>query len=137
MKFLCSNPITNRLILDSFVNGYMPDFSLMTSTPYPILQCALRRDEDPIRNWLHAFADTRTASIFHKYDDNTNASKLTKEQKQEIKQTLEKPPSDNLIPKEFRSLPTRKEYIGGKFGVVHESDRSRRAPLIKGGMTHM
>lgn len=101
----------------------------------PDIARILRRDEDTIRDWLHAFASTRIASIFHKYDDNTNASKLTKEQKEEIKQTLEKPPSDNLIPKEFWSLPALKEYVSGKFGVVYESDRSYHYLLEYAGLS--
>ena len=95
----------------------------------------LRRDEGTVRDWLNAFVSTRIASIFHKYDNNTNASKLTKEQREEIKKTLEKPPSDTDIPKQFWSLPTLKDYMSGKFGVVYESDRSYHYLLEYSGMS--
>lgn len=84
----------------------------------------LMRDEDTVRDWLNNFVSIRIASIFHKYDDNANASKLTKEQKEEIKVTLNKPPSDASIPKEFWTLPTLKNYLSARFGVVYESERS-------------
>lgn len=53
-----------------------------------------------------------------------NVAKLTKEQKQEIKETLLRPPSENDIPKEFWDVPTLKEYVDARFGIVYESDRS-------------
>lgn len=101
----------------------------------PEIAGILRRDEDTIRAWLHAFTATRLASIFHQYADNANAGKLTKEQREEIKKTLEQPPTDQLIPKEFWSLPTLKEYLLGKFGVVYESDRSYHYLLEYAGLS--
>jgi transposase len=110
---------------------------LLSHDGYSVPEMAkiLRRDEDTVRDWLNAFVSTRIASIFHKYDHNANASKLTKEQREEIKKTLEKPPSDADIPKQFWSLPTLKEYISGTFGVVYESDRSYHYLLEYSGMS--
>lgn len=64
------------------------------------------------------------ASIFTGHEDNQNAGKLTKEQKQEIKEALQKPPSEYGIPKEFWDVPTLKDYVRATFGVVYESSRS-------------
>jgi transposase len=101
----------------------------------PDIAGILRRDEGTVRDWLHAFVSVRVASIFHKYENNDNASKLTKDQREEIKKTLEKPPSDADIPKEFWSLPELKEYISGKFGIVYESDRSYHYLLEYAGLS--
>jgi len=100
--------------------------NLLSNDGYSVPQIAkiLRRDEDTVRDWLSDFVSIRIASIFHKYDDNANASKLTKEQKEEIKVTLNKPPSDVSVPKEFWTLPTLKNYLSARFGVVYESERS-------------
>jgi len=111
--------------------------NLLSGDGYPAPEIAkiLRRDEDTVRDWLNSFVSIRIASIFHEYDDNTNASKLTKEQKEEIKNTLNKPPSDVLIPKEFWSLPTLKEYVSARFGVVYESERSYHYLLEYAGLS--
>jgi transposase len=110
---------------------------LLSDDGYSVPEIAkiLRRDENTIRDWLHAFASSRIASIFPRYKNNTNASKLTKEQKEEIKKTLAKPPTDSDIPQEFWTLPTLKEYISGRFGVVYESDRSYHYLLEYAGMS--
>ena len=84
----------------------------------------LMRNEDTIRQWLNDFNQTGISIIFHKYEGNNNASKLTEKQRKEIKQTLEKPPSDKGLPKQFWDVPAIKEYIKGEFGTVYESDRS-------------
>lgn len=111
--------------------------NLLSNDGYHIPEIAkiLRRDEDTVRDWISGFVSIRIASIFHKYDDNANASKLTKEQKEEIKKTLDKPPSDVLIPKEFWSLPTLRNYLFGKFGVVYESERSYHYLLEYAGLS--
>lgn len=101
----------------------------------PEIAKILRRNQDTIREWLSSFVSIRTASLFHKYDDNTNANKLTREQKEEIKITLNQPPSNTLIPKEFWSLPTIKNYIATKFGVVYESERSYHYLLEYAGLS--
>lgn len=86
----------------------------------------LLRDKDTVREWLKAFQEKRIASIFPKYSDNINASKLTKEQLQEIRETLAKPPSqqEGSLPGAFWDIKKLKEYISARYGVVYESDRS-------------
>ena len=61
----------------------------------------LSRREETVRSWLKKFKRERLASLFSRYRGNTNASKLTLSQKQEIKEVLEAPPSDYGIPKRF------------------------------------
>lgn len=95
----------------------------------------LMRKEDTIRQWLRSFQEQRVGSIFHQYQGNANASKLTKDQKKEIQQTLERPPSEQGLPKGFWDVPTLKEYLNAEFGVVYESDRSYHYLLQFSGLS--
>jgi transposase len=81
----------------------------------------VRYEEQTIRGWITAWEETRMSSIFVYYAGNENASKLTRTQKDEIRETLEKPDG---LPFEFLSLPALKEHISTTFGVVYESDQS-------------
>ncbi len=82
------------------------------------------RNEKTISYWLRDWNEKRMASIFTGHKDNSNAGKLTKEQREEIKKALSKPPSDYDIPKKFWDVPILKEYIKAEFDIVYESDRS-------------
>ena len=82
------------------------------------------REEHTITWWIKDWNDRRMASIFTGHKGNGNASKLTKEQRKEIKETLLKPPSDYGLPKAFWDVPALKEYVEAKFDTVYESDRS-------------
>lgn len=84
----------------------------------------ISRNEHAITRWIKDWNERRMASIFTGHKGNRNASKLTKEQRQEIKETLSEPPSDQGLPKEFWDVPTLKHYVEAKFGTVYESDRS-------------
>lgn len=90
----------------------------------PEIAIILRRAENTIREWINSFNKTRMSSIFAKYGNNENASKLTNKQKQQIKETLNKPPSEYGLPKQFWNVPLLKKYIRAEFGVVYESERS-------------
>ena len=81
----------------------------------------LFRDNDTVYGWIEAFDKMRVASIFPGYADNQNAAKLSKEQKEEVKQALAK---TNGLPASFWTLPKFKEYLKAKFDIVYESERS-------------
>ena len=83
------------------------------------------RDRTTVEKWLHQWNETRIASIFPAYTDNTNASKLTEEQLEEIKETLKKPPATKGgLPTAFWSIKHLKSYITARYGLVYESERS-------------
>lgn len=82
------------------------------------------RDEHTITRWIKEWNEFRMASIFTGHQGNENASKLTKQQRQEIKDTLGKPPSGEGLPKAFWDVPSLKDYIKTRFDTVYESDRS-------------
>lgn len=82
------------------------------------------RDEHTITRWIRDWSERRMASLFTGHQGNGNASKLTKEQRQEIKEVLEKPPSAQGLPKSFWDVPTLKTYVEARFETVYESNRS-------------
>ena len=82
------------------------------------------RDDKTISRWIKNWNTQRMASVFTGHKDNENASKLTKEQKEEIKKTLAKSPSAYDLPKKFWDVPTLKNYVQATFGVVYESVQS-------------
>lgn len=82
------------------------------------------RGERTIRAWLTDWDEKRLASIFSGHVGNENAAKLTKQQKQEIKEALGKPPSAGGLPKAFWDVPALKTYTQATFGVAYESERS-------------
>jgi len=82
------------------------------------------RSERTIERWLKDFTHRRIASIFSGKQDNENAGKLTRQQKQEIKRVVGQPPDEYGIPVEFWDVPKLKNYIKAEFGVVYESDVS-------------
>ena len=82
------------------------------------------RKEWAVRQWLADWDDRRMASIFSGHESNENAAKLTKEQKEEIKKALQKPPSEKDIPREFWDVPALKKYLSAEFAVIYESTQS-------------
>ncbi len=86
----------------------------------------LFRSEKTVREWLHEFQKERLASLFPKTLNNQHAAKLTKEQKQQLKDVLSKNPSAYGIPKEFWDVATLKHYIYAEFGVEYALENSYR-----------
>lgn len=82
------------------------------------------RHEDTIRKWIKDWQTIRIAGIFTGHEENENASKLTKEQREQIKKTLQQGPCEQGLEKAFWDVPTLKNYIAATFGVVYESERS-------------
>lgn len=88
-----------------------------------------------IERWVKDFSEKRLASIFSGLLGNENASKLTRQQKAEIKKALENPPSWYGLPKEFWDVPQLKQYVYARFGNVYESDRSYHFLLEFGNLS--
>lgn len=84
----------------------------------------LFRDEKTIREWIKTFNRTRIASLFPKYRHDTNASKLTPSQREEIKRVLASAPSQSGLPVTFWDVSTLRNYLVAHFGVVYESPQS-------------
>ena len=84
----------------------------------------LDRKPYTVNQWLLDWRQRRLSSLFTGHADNGNASKLTQEQLEEVKQTLEQPPSETGLPKEFWDVPQLKQYVKTTFDVVYESEQS-------------
>jgi transposase len=84
----------------------------------------IERSQRTVVLWLRDWNKRRLASIFTGHTDNDNAALLTREQKEEIRQALQSPPSDFGLPKDFWDVPQLKQYVEASFGVVYANDRS-------------
>jgi transposase len=84
----------------------------------------LSRDRRTVSGWLADWDERRMASIFSGHAGNENAAKLTRAQKEEVKEVLGKPPSAQGVPKTFWDVPTLTTYTQATFGVLYESVRS-------------
>lgn len=78
------------------------------------------KKESTVSRWITTFKKHGIGSIFPGYYENQNAAKLTREQKQEVKDLLE----ENEFPADFWSLGTLKKYLSARFDVEYESDSS-------------
>ncbi|OGD86817.1 hypothetical protein A2164_02565, partial [Candidatus Curtissbacteria bacterium RBG_13_35_7] len=83
----------------------------------------LLRSEKTVREWIKAFHTSRISSIFPRYKGD-NAAKLTKAQKEQLKDVLSQPPGEFGIPASFWDVSTLRSYIKAEFGVEYESDES-------------
>lgn len=77
-----------------------------------------------VRHWIHRYQEAGMSSLFPRYRGNTNANKLTLQQKEQISSELKKPPSEYGLPFSFWTTRGLKKWIKTEFGVVYESDRS-------------
>lgn len=85
--------------------------------------------------WLQDWTARRMASIFSGHSDNHNASKLTTDQREQIKEVLSQTPSTYGLPGEFWDVPSLKEYLEVTFGVVYECDQSYHYLLKFGNLS--
>lgn len=101
---------------------------ILTHKGYTLPQIAdiLLKSEQTVYRWLAAFSNKRIGSLFPQYLGNQHAAKLTREQKEQLKDVLSKPPSDYGIPSKFWDISTLKTYIKAEFGVEYESRESYR-----------
>lgn len=74
--------------------------------------------------WRRSWNKVRMASIFSGHSDNHNASKLTEDQLQQVKDTLSQPPYVYGIPKEFWDVATLRDCVSTEFGIIYESPES-------------
>lgn len=115
-KSLCEGIRLRSHTILLFVKGY---------TPIQIAD-VLFQSEQTICRWIKEFQSKRISSLFPQYLGNEHAAKLTKAQKQQLKEVLSKPPSDYGIPEKFWDVSPLKRYVKAEFGVEYESDESYR-----------
>lgn len=115
-KSLCEGIRLRSHTILLFAKGY---------TPVQIAD-VLFQSEQTICRWIKKFQLNRISSLFPQYLGNEHAAKLTKAQKQQLKEVLSKPPSDYGIPEEFWAVTSLRTYIKAEFGVEYESEESYR-----------
>jgi transposase len=84
----------------------------------------VERSERTVTLWLRDWRRRRLASIFTGHAGNQSAAKLTREQKDQIRQAVQSPPSDFGLPKSFWDVPQLKRYVSAAFGIAYADDRS-------------
>jgi transposase len=85
----------------------------------------LMRDLSTIQRWISEFYKIRLASLHSFKLGNENSSKLTREQKEEIKRILQEPVTeDSDLPKRFWDVPRLREYVSTQFSVEYDSRQS-------------
>jgi len=89
-----------------------------------LIALAVDRKPSTVEAWLSDWHRLRLSSIFTGHQDNRNASKLTHEQLEEIRQALQSPPSDYGLPKDFWDVPLLKQYVAANFGIIYECEDS-------------
>lgn len=100
-----------------------------------LLSLTFNRSKRVITRWISDYDERRLSSIFSGKVGNENASKLTREQKEEIKTVVGQSPDDQGIPIEFWDVPKLKNYVQTKFGVIYESDVSYHFLLRFSGLS--
>jgi transposase len=138
--YLSSNEIT---LLQDYVRSPVELIRLKSLTvlsrnqniPFDSLSIILNRNNRTLTRWTKDFSTRRMSSIFSGMIDNQNASKLTREQKQQIKETVGKPPDKYGIPTEFWDISKLKNYVKAEFRVVYESNQSYHFLLKFSGLS--
>ena len=100
-----------------------------------LLSATFNRSQRVISRWIGDYAKRKLSSIFSGKVGNENASKLTREQKAEIKSVVGQAPNEQGLPLEFWDVPKLKNYISARFGVMYESDVSYHFLLRFSGLS--
>jgi transposase len=81
--------------------------------------------ETKVSRWIRRYKQNGIGSIFPGYYNNQNASKLTREQKEDIKQHLE----ENPLPVKYWTCEGLKSYMSARFDIEYKSKQSFYALL--------
>lgn len=84
----------------------------------------VERSEKTVQEWLRNWRARRLGSVVTGHAGNENAAKLTRVQKERVKQALAAKPSESGIPVEFWDVPALENLVSTRFGVEYESDSS-------------
>ena len=93
------------------------------------------RSRRTVRDWLASWRLTRLCSVVTGHAGNENAAKLTRAQKEQLKETLGRPPSQSGIKADFWDVPALRDVVRIKFGVEYASDSSYQLLLKFCGMS--
>jgi transposase len=88
-----------------------------------------------VSEWLSDWKYYRLKSVVTEHAGNQNAAKLTKDQKSELKEILQSPPSESGISAAFWDVPALEDVVKTKFEVEYESDSSYQLLMKFCGMS--
>lgn len=88
-----------------------------------------------VSEWLSDWKYYRLNSVVTAHAGNQNAAKLTKEQKNELKEILQSPPSESGVSADFWDVPALEDVVRTRFEVQYESDSSYQLLMKYCGMS--
>lgn len=100
-----------------------------------IIASTVDRSPRTVSDWLRDWNAARLQSVVTGHAGNENAAKLTRGQKAELKEALERPPSEGGVSAEFWDVPTLEDVVKARFDVEYESDSSYQILLRFLGMS--
>jgi len=93
------------------------------------------RSTRTVSEWLSDWKYYRLKSVVTEHAGNQNAAKLTRDQKSELKEILQSPPSESGISAAFWDVPALEDVVKTKFEVEYESDSSYQLLMKFCGMS--
>lgn len=103
--------------------------------PAEIIARMVERSEKTVKGWLRDWRHRRLGSVVTGHAQNENAAKLTREQKEQVKEALEAKPSESGVPVQFWDVPALKKLVTIRFGAEYGSDSSLRLLMKFCGMS--
>jgi transposase len=100
-----------------------------------IISSSVDRSQKTVSGWLSDWTYYRLQSVVTEHSGNQNAAKLTREQKEELKEILKSPPSEAGISADFWDVPALEDVVKTKFDVEYESDSSYQLLMKFCGMS--
>ena len=93
------------------------------------------RSRRTVRDWLASQRPAGLRSVVTGHAGNENAAKLTRAQKEQLKEILSRPPSQSGIKADFWDVPALRDVVKIKFGVERASDSSYQLLMRFPGMS--
>ena len=100
-----------------------------------IIAKMVERTERTVQEWLADWQTTRMCSVLTGHAGNQNAAKLTRDQKEELKTILARPPSQAGIHAEFWDVPAIRDVVKILFDVEYQADSSYQLLLRLCGLS--
>jgi transposase len=103
--------------------------------PAEVVARMVERSKKTVEGWLRDWCARRLGSVVTGHAGNENAAKLTRAQKERVREALAVKPSESGIPVAFWDVPALEDLVSTRFGVEYESDSSFRLLMKFCGMS--
>lgn len=108
---------------------------LVDNVPPAVIARFVDRTESTVTEWARQWDQERISSIFTGHAGNLNASKLTADQRADVKRVLSQPPTEQGLPEQFWTVPDLAVWLKTRFDVVYESATSYHFLLKMAGLS--